>query len=310
MRKRLIFFLLLLASGLVAGPVLWIVTTPAPVFAHDDPRLRGAGDVARGRLVFAAADCASCHVRPGSGDRLQLGGGMALASPFGTFRPLNISPDPADGIGTWTVADLGNALVAGVSPAGRHYYPAFPYPSYTGMMPGDIRDLYAYLMSLPAVAGKAPPHDLPLLFRIRRVIGGWKLLFFREQQMAGAGQGPDVTGKPELQRGAYLVSSVAHCAECHSSRNIFGAIKEETRFAGGVDPEGTGFIPNITPERIGHWSQQDIVAVLTTGETPDHGRVGSSMADVVANTRLLPESDRQAIAAYIKALPARPTPAP
>jgi hypothetical protein len=34
------------------------------------------------------------------------------------------------------------------------------------------------------------------------------------------------------------------------------------------------------------------------------------MTDVVTNTAMLPESDRNAIAAYIKSLPPRPTPAP
>ncbi|KQS74346.1 alkylated DNA repair protein [Rhizobium sp. Leaf384] len=316
MRKWVLILLSLLAGGLIAGPIIWIVTMPHRVFNTGDPRLQPAGDVSRGARVFAAADCASCHARPGGGDRLQLGGGLALASPFGTFRPPNISPDGTDGIGTWTVTDLGNALVSGVSPDGRHYYPAFPYTSYTGMTSRDIRDLYAYLMSLPVVSGKAPAHDLPLLFKIRRMIGGWKLLFFREGQpageekAAGEGEGGLKTSDPQLARGAYLVSSLGHCAECHSTRNILGAIRQETLFAGGIDPEGTGFVPNITPERIGPWSQQDIVRMLSTGETPDHGRVGSSMADVVENTRQLPESDRQAIAAYIKALAPRPTPAP
>ena len=89
-----------------------------------------------------------------------------------------------------------------------------------------------------------------------------------------------------------------------------GAVREKTRFAGGPDPEGVGFVPNITPARIGHWSEQDIAETLRTGFTPHERRIGSSMADVVANMAMLPESDRDAIAAYVKALPPRPTPAP
>ena len=104
--------------------------------------------------------------------------------------------------------------------------------------------------------------------------------------------------------------AVTHCAECHSTRNIFGAIKPATRFAGATDPEGTGYIPNITSGHIGHWSEADIAEVLKSGNTPDHGRVGSSMADVVTNTAMLPQSDRDAIARYIKALPAKETPRP
>lgn len=290
---------------LLGAAAAWFLTTPKIPFARDDSRFQQAGDPARGELVFAAGDCASCHASPGQSDRLHLGGGLALSSPFGTFRPPNISPDPADGIGTWNAADLANALIGGVSPDGRHYYPALPYPSYTGMALQDVNDLMAYLKTLPPVSGRAPPHTPNILFRIRRSIGFWKLLFFREGK---PDYEPSVGGPGD--RGAYLVEAVTHCAECHSKRNLLGAIKTSTRFAGARDPEGTGFIPNITPNRIGHWSETEIAEVLKSGNTPDHGRVGSSMADVVTNTAMLPQSDRDAIARYIKALPTRDTPSP
>jgi mono/diheme cytochrome c family protein len=288
----------------LAGFALWKVTEAVPRFPPDDPRLEG-GDAAYGALVFAAGDCASCHATPGQPDRLKLGGGQALASPFGTFRLPNISPDPVDGIGSWSVSDLANALIAGVSPDRQHYYPVFPYPSYTGMTLADVRDVYAYLRTLQPVSGRPPPHDLPLLFRFRRGLAFWKLLFFKEGQSEVV-----ANGDPVHDRGGYLVETLGHCAECHSTRNLLGAIKPSTRFAGGPDPEGSGFIPNITPSRIGDWSEADIVRLLETGQTPNHGRVGSSMVDVVTNTAQLPRSDREAIARYIQSLPPRPTPHP
>jgi mono/diheme cytochrome c family protein len=107
-----------------------------------------------------------------------------------------------------------------------------------------------------------------------------------------------------------LAEAVVHCAECHSSRDVFGGIKANTRYARGQDPEGTGFYPNITPARIGDWSERDIAEMLKSGNTPNHGRVGSSMTDVVTNTAMLPEADREAIASDIKSLPPRPTPKP
>ncbi|CDN54239.1 Diheme cytochrome c-type [Neorhizobium galegae bv. officinalis bv. officinalis str. HAMBI 1141] len=283
---------------------LWWVTAAVPRFNAHDPALK-SGDATRGRQVFAAGSCAACHAMPGQPDPLKLGGGLALASPFGTFRVPNISSDPTDGIGSWSVGDLANALVAGVSPAGQHYYPAFPYSSYTGMRLEDIEDLYAYLKTLPAVSGRPPPHDLPLLFRFRRGLGLWKLLFFEEGRSKAG-----LNGDPVHDRGAYLTETLGHCAECHSTRNALGAIEPETRFAGGIDPEGTGFVPNITPNRIGQWSEAEIAVMLQTGETPGHGRVGSSMLDVVANFSLLPQSDRDAVARYVKSLPPRPTPHP
>jgi mono/diheme cytochrome c family protein len=230
---------------------------------------------------------------------------LALASPFGTFRVPNISMDPVDGIGAWRTMDLANALLSGVSPNRSHYYPVFPYPSFAKMQVGDVRDLMAYLRTLPAVPGKPPPHDLAPPFRIRRLVGFWKLLFFNRTPIV-----PDPNRNGSWNRGQYLVKAVAHCDECHSSRNLLGAIKPETRFAGGVDPEGVGYVPNITPTHIGGWNQEDIAETLKTGETPDHGRVGSSMSDVVTNTAMLPQSDRDAIAAYVKSLPARSTPRP
>jgi mono/diheme cytochrome c family protein len=298
-------FAVLLGIGSAAAVAGWSLTVARPPFEQGDRQLAGDGDVSRGELVFAAGDCASCHATPGQTDRLRLGGGMALASPFGTFRPPNISPDPVDGIGKWTVVDLANVLVGGVSPRLEHYYPAFPYTSFTGMKNGDIKDLYAYLMTLPKVSGRVPPHDPAILFRIRRFVGFWKLLFFREGQSDAR-----LNGDPLHDRGAYLVESVSHCAECHSSRNVFGAIRSDTRFAGGVDPQGTGFVPNITPQELHGWSENDIATMLETGDTPDHGHVGSSMADVVTNTAMLPDIDRDAIARYIKSLPPRPTPRP
>ncbi|MBB2695754.1 UNVERIFIED_ORG: mono/diheme cytochrome c family protein [Rhizobium esperanzae] len=256
-------------------------------------------------MVFAAGGCASCHASPGQPDRLKLGGDLALASPYGTFRVPNISPDPQAGIGSWSVADLANALIAGVSPSGRHYYPVFPYASYTGMTLDDVRDLYAYLHTLRPVAERPQPHDIDPIFRIRRFVGFWKLLFFHQGRPGG-----NPFGDPMHDRGAYLVEALGHCAECHSSRNIFGAIKPKTRFAGGVSSEGVGFNPNITPEGIGSWSEQDIAEMLRSGKTPDHGYVGWSMADVVENTSELSEPDRIAMARYLKSLPPRPTPHP
>jgi len=303
-RTTMLVAIAMMMAVLFALIVAWHLTRAVPSFKPGDSRLEG-GDPKLGALVFAASDCASCHATPGQSDRLKLGGGLALASPFGTFRVPNISNDSRDGIGAWSASDIANALISGVSPKRQHYYPAFPYPSYTGMSLEDLRDLVAYLKSLPAVPGRPLPHDLPWLLRFRPALAFWKILFFRERKSEAT-----LTGDPVHDRGGYLVETLGHCADCHSTRNVLGAVIASTRFAGGPDPEGTGFVPNITPSRIGAWSEDDIVRMLSTGETPGHGRVGSSMADVVINTSQLPEDDRRAIARYVKALPARETPRP
>jgi mono/diheme cytochrome c family protein len=201
--------------------------------------------------------------------------------------------------------DLANALLAGVSPRGQHYFPAFPYTSFAHMQRSDVRDLIAYLRTLEPVRNRTPPHDVPFPLNIRRLVGGWKLLYFDRSPIV-----TDPARDATWNRGRYLVEGPAHCAECHSSRNLAGAIKESTRFAGGRDPEGVGFIPNITPAAIGAWSADDIMRILTDRHTPEGREVGSSMEDVVTNTAALPDEDRRAIAVYIKSLPGRPTPQP
>jgi mono/diheme cytochrome c family protein len=181
---RLILFLLLVLS-LAAMGAAWVISMPRPAFAdNSNAVLNEPGDPSRGRDIFNAADCSSCHASPGQPDRLRLGGGLALASPMGTFHVPNISPDRVDGIGAWQTVDLANAIMSGVSPDRRHYYPVLPYTSYVRMRPEDVRDLMAYLRTLPPVQGKAPPHELPFPLNIRRTIGFWKLLFFDRSAMS------------------------------------------------------------------------------------------------------------------------------
>jgi mono/diheme cytochrome c family protein len=305
MRGRHLLILAILA-GCAAMAGVWWVSAPQRITAAEARVVSETeGDSERGRLVFAAGDCASCHASPGQSDRLRLGGGIALASPYGTFRAPNISPDRIDGIGNWTAEDLANALLRGVSPDGSHYYPVFPYVSFTHMRPEDIRDLMAYLRTLPAVKGRPPDHEINPIFRIRRFLAFWKMLYFTPGPIA-----PDPARDEKWNRGRYLAEALGHCAECHSSRDMLGGIKPSTRYAGGRDPAGTGFYPNITAERLGDWSEAQLAAMLKTGITPNHGRVGSSMSDVVTNLALLPERDREAIASFVKSLPSRPTPSP
>ena len=136
MRNLLVLVLLAVAAAGMA--IVFAVTKPHPLPAAQATLFDRPGDPVKGQQVFAAGDCSSCHASPGQPDRLRLGGGLALASPYGTFRVPNISPDPRDGIGSWKTGDLANALLRGVSPNGSHYYPVFPYGSYARMNAGDV----------------------------------------------------------------------------------------------------------------------------------------------------------------------------
>jgi mono/diheme cytochrome c family protein len=255
-------------------------------------------NLANGLTTFNAGGCSSCHAVPNQPDRLQLGGGLAIPSPFGTFYAPNISSDPVDGIGRWTEAEFVNAVTKGISPGGAHYFPAFPYTSYQHAKIEDIRDLFAYLKTLSPVSGRVRDHDVPFPFNIRRNVGIWKWLF-----MDGKSFTPDPARSASWNRGAYLVNSLGHCAECHSPRNFLGGIITAQRFAGGPNPEGEGWVPNITQKGLGEWSPKEFAYFLKTGQTPDDDNAGGSMARVIKNTSQLSDEDRAAIAEYLKSLP-------
>jgi mono/diheme cytochrome c family protein len=293
LRRVLLILILVVAAGFAA---FLAVTAPAKVPASMLPAR--TPDLANGKLMFFAGGCASCHATPGQQDATRLGGGLALPTAFGTFYAPNISSDHTDGIGRWNEADFLSALWKGTSPDARHYYPAFPYTSYQRITPDDARDLFAYLQTLPAVAGKAPAHQVPFPFNWRRLVGAWKFLFLDGQPFQ-----PDPSKSAQWNRGAYLVNGPGHCAECHSPRNILGAIKAHQRFAGGPDIEGKGWVPNITQKGLADYSEKDIAYLLETGQTPDGDSVGGAMGAVVRNTSQLPASDREAIAVYLKSLP-------
>lgn len=290
---------LLMASGLVllGFAVFLLATQPRPA-RHAD--LNGlTPNATNGALVFAAAGCASCHMAPGAKDAeaLVLAGGMRFPSQFGTFVAPNISPDPTHGIGGWTLEHFASALRDGITPGGQHYFPALPYTAYGKMTAQDVTDLHAYLQSLPPSATPSQPHEIGFPFNIRRLIGGWKLLFLtREWHLTEA-------PSPELQRGRYIVEALAHCAECHTPRSALGGLDESRWMAGAPSPDGQGRVPNITPAKL-TWSAGEIYTYLTTGFTPEYDSVGGHMAHVVDNMAKLPEADVRAVVAYLKALPA------
>jgi mono/diheme cytochrome c family protein len=288
--------LALLAVAVLGGAAAWWATAPDPLPAE---ALDGVmGNAERGRLVFAAAGCASCHRAPGAeaSDRPVLSGGRAFVSDFGTFHAPNISPSP-QGVGDWTDAEIIQAVMRGLSPSGAHYYPAFPYTAYGRAEVRDIADLVAYLRSLPPSDAGNVPNDVPFPFSIRRAVGAWKMLYQRDDWVLGGSL------TPEQERGRYLVEALAHCGECHTPRDALGGLDRSRWLGGAPNPAGEGRIPNITPGALG-WSEGEIAAYLATGFTPQFDVAGGEMAEVVRNMAQLSDSDRAAIAAYLKAVPA------
>ena len=212
------------------------------------------------------------------------------------MRPIS-RPIANDGIGRWNEADFVTALWKGTSPQGQHYYPAFPYTSYQRIALDDARDLFAYLQTLPAVAGKAPPHQVPFPFELA-ASARWMEI--------------PVSRRPAVSTRSVEIGAVEPwCLSGQRPRALrrvpqpaqyLGRDRAGKRFAGGPDIEGKGWVPNITQKGLADYSEKDIAYLLETGQTPDGDSVGGAMTAVIRNTSQLPAADREAMAVYLKSL--------
>jgi mono/diheme cytochrome c family protein len=263
----------------------------------------GADDaaVARGAYLAAASGCDQCHTDNDHHGR-PYAGGRVLQTEFGAITAPNITPDRATGIGGWSLDDFIRAMRWGIAPDGTHYVTAFPFPYFAQLTDADLVDLKAYLDSLaPAAQPEAGRAEGLALFARARAAADTALA-------ANFAVPPASPADPQLARGAYLVNAVGHCGDCHTPRNWIG-LPDATRVLAG----STGWLngkkaPNITPDAksgIGDWSEDDVLDLLKDGQTPDGDFVGGAMAEIVRNTNRLTEADRRAIAAYLKALPAK-----
>jgi len=292
---------LAISLGLVAFVVVLLMVMTRPTRLSPDVLPVHTPDVSNGARLFHAGGCASCHrSTEKDAETPVLGGGLEMNTPFGTFRVPNISPDPDYGIGNWSTLDFVNAMHNGVSPDGRHYYPAFPYTSYIRMSFEDLVDLKTYLDTLPGAENRNEEHDLGFPWNVRAGIGAWKLLNLDPAAVVSVPSDNDL-----LIRGRYLVEGPGHCGECHTPRNWIGGPDNSRWLAGAPNPDGEGRVPNITPHEKGlaDWPHSDIEYYLESGLTPDFDTVGGSMVDVQENMSRLPAEDRAAIAAYLKAVP-------
>ncbi len=279
------------AAGLLLFAVLFLALFES-AFAQ--------GDAKRGEYLAKAGGCVGCHTEATQG-AVAFAGGRALKTPFGTFYGPNITPDQNAGIGRWSEEDFVRAMRRGVRPDGANYFPAFPYPSFTKIADADLKDLWAYLRSLPPSARASQPHDLRFPFSWRLLVWIWKWLFFTPGPFT-----PDPSRSAALNRGAYLVDALGHCGECHTPRNFLGGPKTGRYLAGGKLP-GEGSAPNLTPTRLKKWDTKDLKDFLQTGMTPDGDVVAETMGEVITNTTSkLTSPDLDALLAYLRSLPPLP----
>lgn len=300
---RLIALALLVFVAVLAY-ALWPTTTaPLAPLASVDQAL-----IDKGRYLADAGDCTACHT---SKDGKPFAGGLAIASPIGTLYSTNITPDKDTGIGNYSLDAFDRALRHGIAANGDSLYPAMPYPAYARVSDDDVRALYAYFMQgVAPVKAENRANDVPWPLSMRWPLAIWRKVFAPTPQAVtfDAGRYADA----QVARGAYLVQGLGHCGSCHTPRAATlqeKALDEsgEAFLAGGPVIDGwlAVNLRGNPADGLGAWSREDIVATLRSARSPTHAVLGGAMGDVVVHsTQHLGDDDLQAIAAYLKTLPA------
>lgn len=309
MKVPALYWLLLCALVVTAGVALAFGYVADPDKQTLLPLQQYTASAERGAYLARAGNCQTCHTVAGGN---AYAGGLPFHTPFGVLYSTNITPDPQTGIGSWTFEDFHASIKHGVRPDGTHLYPAFPYTDFAGLSDADIAALYLYLQTLEPVEQAPPPNELDFPFSQRELLAVWKLLFHDPQSLQ-----PDPSKSAAWNRGAYLVEGAGHCGACHSPRNALGAEDESLAFAGGsyMDKVRFGYYRqwsgvNLTSHAMGiaAWDEADIVDYLQDGVSRN-AVVHGPMREVVMNsTRHLTREDLQAMAVYLKSLPARALP--
>jgi mono/diheme cytochrome c family protein len=256
-----------------------------------------ADTVARGRYLATAADCVSCHSVAG---RPPFSGGRAFRTSFGILYSPNITPDIRTGIGNFTDQDFLRAMHDGRGRHGEFLYPAFPFTAFTQMSDADVLAIKAYLFTLRPVEQATTANELRYPYSFRPLLRVWDALNFTPGRFQ-----PEPDRSAQYNRGKYLAESVAHCDECHTPRGRLGGLDRSRHLAGGSVDGWDAFNVSADPvSGIGAWSEDEIVAYLSTGHVQTAQAAGP-MAEVVGNSlRFLSREDVRAMAVYLKAQPA------
>jgi mono/diheme cytochrome c family protein len=270
----------------------------ADAVAPTDP---GPADtLGHGAYLVHAADCMPCHSGPG---QPAFSGGRTLTTPFGRMVSPNITPDKRTGIGRWTDDQFYRIIHDGVGRGGRYIYPVMPFTSYTRMTRQDVLDIKAYLFSLKPISAERAVNQLTFPFNIRASLLGWRIMFFQ----AGTYR-QDPAQSAVWNRGAYLVQGAGHCGECHTPRNLFGAMLLGRALSGGI--VDNFYAPNISADPkagLGARSVGQIMQFLRTGEEQHLGVAFGPMAEVVRDgTSWLTDADLSAMATYLLHAAKRP----
>ena len=292
--------------------LLWLGVLSSPGWLQAQsttPDAKPPDQVQRGAYLFRATGNCGCHTVPATEKAPAgpfLAGGRAVHTPFGIYYSTNLTPDPETGLGRWREEDFLRAMMEGVSPTGQHYFPAFPYTSFTHIHPDDLRAMWAYLRPVPPVRQANRPHGVWPPCSWRWPLGVWKWLNFRPGEYQ-----PRSDRGESWNRGAYLVQALGHCGECHSPRDLSGGLKMKKFLTGGehLSPKPV-VAANLTPDvktGLGGWSNTDLVWLLQTGFRPNGNDVQGVMLEMIENGyQHLTREDLHAIGEYLLSLPPAP----
>jgi mono/diheme cytochrome c family protein len=285
------------------APIIYLSVLMLMLAASDAAAQATREQIARGKYVFGAAAGCGCHT---AAKQPLNAGGRKYDGPFGTVYSSNITPDPTTGIGKWTDEQIITATRSGRRPNGERLIPVHPYTVFNGMAEQDLKDVVAYLRSVPPINRATPAKKISVPMFESVFLPAWLATF------AAIESPPKSAATSGVARGEYLARAVSHCGECHTPRTMTMAV-DNTRFLAG-NPKGKGpegsAVPNITPDRetgLGSWTEEQITDYLGTGNKPDGDVAGGLMMEVIegssAGYKDLTKADRQAIAKYLKSIP-------
>ncbi|MBW7881310.1 MAG: cytochrome c [Caldilineaceae bacterium] len=291
--RFVVLFGLLLVVALVIG-ACQPVSPAAPVAEQATPAATEepveAGDPANGEYIANLTGGCGCHFNSDLGG---LAGGRKFEGPFGVVYSANLTSDEETGI-----AGLSDEVLISILRTGQEVeedgeievmHPIMPYMTFSVMSDKDVRDLVAYLRTLPPLSNAVPERELAS----------------DPQPFTPAAAPPAESPTEPVVRGEYLVT-LANCGGCHTPRNEDGSPNTDMLLAGGPIPDEIA--ANITPDEatgIGRWSEEEIANLLITGIKPNGDETAGAMAQQVRRRfSRLTEEDALAIAAYLKSIPA------
>lgn len=297
--KTWVFLFLMLTA--LTGLALYATGTVPRVYINEASLPGKTELMQRGEYLANISGCRFCHTNRANGGA-NFAGGRRLETPYGSFFTPNITPDKVNGIGKWRLEDFVRALRHGMSPLGTHYFPIFPYASYTRMSTEDIASIFTYLKTIEPARQFNPPHKTKW-YVWRASMRIWKRRYLKTGELVS-----DPLETAAWNRGNYLAHAVAHCDECHTPRKHFWVKDQSVGFSGNsIGLDGVP-APNITPSQrngIYKWTETELVEFFKTGKLPRHGRTGAQMSEVIATgLNRLTEQDAQALATFIGSLPA------